>query len=60
MIIRKDLRSKHVQGTTQAESQLKIHWAKWWVQLNILGHVATLQGENSREKRIPDPDGVKE
>ena len=49
VIIPKDLRSKHAQGTTQAESQFKMHRAKWWAQLNILGRMATLQGENSRE-----------
>ena len=49
VIIPKDLRSKHTQGTTQAESQFKMRQGKWWARLNILGHVATLQGKNSRE-----------
>ena len=49
VITQKDLRSKHMQGTTQAGSQLKMSRVKWWARLNIPGHVATLKGENSRE-----------
>ena len=60
VIIPKDLKNKHTQGTTQEGSQFKMRRVKWWAKLNILSHVATLKGENSREQRIADPDGVKE
>ena len=44
VITEKDLRSKHMQGTTQAGSQFKMRWEELCLKPNIPGHVATLKG----------------